>query len=698
MRLTQQQIDDFNREGWLFLPELFSPEEVSLLAREAEGIYDTKRPEVWREKSGAPRTAFAAHLYNEAFRLLGAHPRMIDPVEQIFGEKVYMHQYKINAKSAFTGDVWQWHQDYGTWKRDDGMPQPRAMNIAIFLDEVMPINGPLMLVPRSQHAGDLKASHDLATTSYPLWTLDEETVTRLVREGGIVAPTGKAGGLLMFHGNLVHGSAGNITPYPRKIVYLTLNAVSNYIRTPDAAGIHRPSRFHADPDGRRRRAAAARARPAPGGGVRRVSCPGRSAARSDALPSRGPHGTHHHHGIPALRSSVRTPHRVRDTCNPIGSSFHEPLSPSQRPPRRRQAGPRRADRRRQVRLDVPVAGAAYAGAGGARDRRSRSRARARSLPDRRLGFRADRSDHVHGRRRQSDIGEYRSDRGSHRQSRRRHQACPRGDCARGKHIVMVNVEADVLAGPLLAEEARSAGVVYSLAYGDQPALTAEMVDWARATGFRVVAAGKGTKYLPAYHDVTPAGVWGHYGLTADEAQSAGMNPQMFNSFLDGTKSAIEMAAIANATGLRGSGRRAEVSALRRRRSAACDAAARQGRRAGEGGPGGSGVVARARRPSGVPRSALGRLRRAGSAERLCRRLLQAIRAEDRFQRPLRGDVQAVSSDRARAEHLDSVGGAARRADRAAARFPRRRRRGGQARACARAKCSTAKAATRCGAS
>jgi predicted homoserine dehydrogenase-like protein len=111
---------------------------------------------------------------------------------------------------------------------------------------------------------------------------------------------------------------------------------------------------------------------------------------------------------------------------------------------------------------------------------------------------------------------------------------------------MVNVEADVLAGPLLAEEARKAGVVYSLAYGDQPALTAEIVDWARATGFRVVAAGKGTKYLPAYHDVTPEGVWSHYGLTAGEAQSAGMNPQMFNSFLDGTKSAIEMAAIANA--------------------------------------------------------------------------------------------------------------------------------------------------------
>jgi predicted homoserine dehydrogenase-like protein len=125
----------------------------------------------------------------------------------------------------------------------------------------------------------------------------------------------------------------------------------------------------------------------------------------------------------------------------------------------------------------------------------------------------------------------------------------RAAIASGKHIVMVNVEADVLAGPLLAQEARKAGVVYSLAYGDQPALTAEMVDWARASGFRVVAAGKGTKYLPAYHDVTPDGVWQHYGLTAGEAQSAGMNPQMFNSFLDGTKSAIEMAAIANATGL-----------------------------------------------------------------------------------------------------------------------------------------------------
>ncbi|MFZ0236977.1 MAG: SAF domain-containing protein [Xanthobacteraceae bacterium] len=118
-----------------------------------------------------------------------------------------------------------------------------------------------------------------------------------------------------------------------------------------------------------------------------------------------------------------------------------------------------------------------------------------------------------------------------------------------KPIVMVNVEADALAGPWLATKARAAGVIYSLAYGDQPALIAEMVDWARAAGFIVAAAGKGTKYLPAYHAVTPDGVWEHYGLTVEEARSAGMNSQMFNSFLDGTKSAIEMAAVANACDL-----------------------------------------------------------------------------------------------------------------------------------------------------
>src|SRR5690349_10118474 len=170
MRLTADQLHAFDELGYLFLPDCFSEAEIAALRDEAEIIYRSDRQEVWREKSGAPRTAFAAHTYNEAFRLLGAHPRLVEPIEQLFGEQLYMHQFKINAKAAFTGDVWQWHQDYGTWLRDDGMPEPRAMNIAVFLDEVMPINGPLMLIPRSQAHGNLDASHDLGTTSYPLWT------------------------------------------------------------------------------------------------------------------------------------------------------------------------------------------------------------------------------------------------------------------------------------------------------------------------------------------------------------------------------------------------------------------------------------------------------------------------------------------------------------------------------------------------
>jgi len=119
----------------------------------------------------------------------------------------------------------------------------------------------------------------------------------------------------------------------------------------------------------------------------------------------------------------------------------------------------------------------------------------------------------------------------------------------GRHLVMVNVEADVLVGPALAARARQAGLVYSLAYGDQPALICELVDWARASGFTVVCAGKGTRYMPHFHQSTPATVWGHFGISAAAAEAAGMNPKMFNSFVDGTKSGIEMAAVANATGL-----------------------------------------------------------------------------------------------------------------------------------------------------
>ena len=119
----------------------------------------------------------------------------------------------------------------------------------------------------------------------------------------------------------------------------------------------------------------------------------------------------------------------------------------------------------------------------------------------------------------------------------------------GHHIIMVNVEADALAGPLLARRATSAGVLLSQAYGDQPALIAELVDWARCSGFDVVCAGKGTKYMPEYHESTPETVWRHYGFTEEQVAAGDFNARMFNSFIDGTKSALEMAAVANASGL-----------------------------------------------------------------------------------------------------------------------------------------------------
>ena len=231
MRLSEQQAKDFDEQGYVFLPGAFSPAEVAVMRNEVPGIFAQHREEVWREKDGkAVRTAFAAHTYNEAFRRLAAHPRMVEPVMQLLGGPVYVHQFKINGKEAFDGDVWQWHQDYGTWARDDLMPEARAMNIAVFLDEVTEFNGPLMFIPKSHKRGVIEAGHDLETTSYPLWTLDRETVTRLAGEGGIVAPKGPAGSLLMFHSTLVHASPPNISPWGRVIVYVSLCHVDNHIR------------------------------------------------------------------------------------------------------------------------------------------------------------------------------------------------------------------------------------------------------------------------------------------------------------------------------------------------------------------------------------------------------------------------------------------------------------------------------------
>jgi L-proline 4-hydroxylase len=231
MKLTDDQVAEFRERGYLMLPGLFRAPELAVLRHAAGQVYAMDRKEVVREKDGkTARTAFAAHTYHEAFRRLGRHPRLVEPVEQLLDGPIYMHQYKVNAKAAFDGDVWQWHQDYGTWARDDAMPEPRAMNIAVFIDEVSEFNGPLWLIPGSHVEGVFEAGHDVATTSYPLWTLDKETVARLVDRGGIYSAKGPEGSMLMFHGNLVHGSPPNMSPFPRSIVYLSLCHVENHIR------------------------------------------------------------------------------------------------------------------------------------------------------------------------------------------------------------------------------------------------------------------------------------------------------------------------------------------------------------------------------------------------------------------------------------------------------------------------------------
>ena len=234
----------------------------------------------------------------------------------------------------------------------------------------------------------------------------------------------------------------------------------------------------------------------------------------------------------------------------------------------------------------------------------------------------------------------------------------------GKHIVMVNVEADVLAGPALARRARAAGTVYSMAYGDQPALVSELVDWARACGFAVVAAGKGTKYLPEFHAVTPDGVWAHYGLTAGRGASRGHEP-----------ADVQLLPRRHQVGDRDGGdrqrlrpRRARgrtsLSALRRRRPAAGAAPARR-------------AAASSRRAASV--EVVSSLERDGrpvfrdlrwgvyvvveAPNDYTAACFAPVRHEDRRDRALRRPLPALPPDRPRARHLGAVGGASRRADR-----------------------------------
>ena len=259
MRLTPEQIERFDRDGYLFFPALFRPDEIEGPDRRSPGALRAAPP---RERAREERRRRCAPI---SPRTCTASPSPGSRAIRAWSSRscscsakpVYMHQFKINGKMAFDGDVWQWHQDYGTWKNDDQMPEPRAMNVAIFLDEVNEFNGPLMFIPGSHKLGVLDAAHDTSTTSYPLWTIDHDDH----RQAGGARRHRRAegAGRLDDPVPLLPGARVDVEPVavePRQRVPEPVRGVQPHPPL-QAAGIHRAPRLHADRMPARRLPAAA---------------------------------------------------------------------------------------------------------------------------------------------------------------------------------------------------------------------------------------------------------------------------------------------------------------------------------------------------------------------------------------------------------------------------------------------------------
>lgn len=249
MRITTEQLKFYEDNGYLLLPECFSQAEVGVLKAQLPGVFADETPRKVVEKEGQiVRSVYGTHQRNEVFRRLSRHPRIVEPAMQILNSDVYVYQFKINAKVAFEGDVWEWHQDYIFWQKEDGMPAARVTNAVIFLDEVTEFNGPLFLISGSHKAGvidvparDKSSSGELkrspAYQDSPEWisnltadlrySIDREVIVKLVERCGMVAPKGPSGSVLFFDSNLVHGSPNNISPFDRVIVLITFNSVEN---------------------------------------------------------------------------------------------------------------------------------------------------------------------------------------------------------------------------------------------------------------------------------------------------------------------------------------------------------------------------------------------------------------------------------------------------------------------------------------
>jgi len=229
MQLTAEQLKRFHEDGFLILPNLFSRAEVAALTGALPRLFAEETPANFREKqSGVVRTAMGLHLRDDTYARVVRHPRLVEPAMQILGDdRLYVMQVKVNVKAAFGGEVWQWHYDFATHHREDGVPKPLPLNLHILLDDVTEFNGPLWFVRGSHRHGPAPATLDTKTTSYPLWCVDTADVARLANEGGIVSAQGPAGTGLIFGDCLLHGSPPNMSPWNRRIFSLILNPVSN---------------------------------------------------------------------------------------------------------------------------------------------------------------------------------------------------------------------------------------------------------------------------------------------------------------------------------------------------------------------------------------------------------------------------------------------------------------------------------------
>jgi len=215
--------------------------EAQVLVRETERLLDGDRPaeRFLFEKDGTTvRTIVNPHLFSNVFDRLICHPALLAAARQLLDDDVYVFQMGVNNKASFNGDVWFWHQDYPGYHHDDHIPTPNMVNTLIFLDEVNTLNGPLMVVPGSyRHVPERPEVSDKGT-SYSFRYADNETVSELVSAGGLIAPTGPAGSTIFMHVNTLHGSTANLSPWPRRMITLTYNAMSNKATSPSTRARH----------------------------------------------------------------------------------------------------------------------------------------------------------------------------------------------------------------------------------------------------------------------------------------------------------------------------------------------------------------------------------------------------------------------------------------------------------------------------